>query len=91
MAKFIQVDDDFEKRIEENFKEIKGALKKIGVMEPPEFLTPDEFMRKTKSGRWLVNSLISDGRIKYNRVGRKIFIPYSEVGRYFAGELTIQK
>ena len=46
-----------------------------------EWLTPQEVADILKVSRWTVYSWISDGRIRYKKLGRLVRIPRSEVDR----------
>ncbi|MEM7551658.1 MAG: hypothetical protein AAF363_18380 [Bacteroidota bacterium] len=53
----------------------------------PDYLTPDEFAAAIKASRWKFEQLKSEGKVKTIRRGRKIFIPKSEVKRFYDGEM----
>ncbi|KYG83952.1 hypothetical protein AWW67_02205 [Roseivirga seohaensis] len=53
-----------------------------------EYLTSKEFMERIKIARSKFDELVADGKVKTVRPngGRKIYVPASEVARYFEGE-----
>jgi len=53
-----------------------------------EYLTTKEFMARVKIARSKFDELVTDGKIKTVRPngGRKIYVPVTEVARYFEGE-----
>ncbi|NVJ48267.1 MAG: helix-turn-helix domain-containing protein [Cytophagia bacterium] len=52
------------------------------------YLTVKEFMTQVKIARSKFDELVAEGRVKTLRPngGRKIYIPVTEVARYFEGE-----
>ena len=46
-----------------------------------------EFMEKAKMCRWKFNQLRSKNKINVIQRGKKLFVPASEVRRYFEGEM----
>lgn len=59
-------------------------------VQKDDFLTSDEFMKRTKIGRWKFSILISNGLLKYRKIGRKYYIPIDQVRKYFDGEIVIK-
>lgn len=53
------------------------------------FIRPRDYMNAVGIKRTKLNTLISTNKIKSVKKGRKIYIPYSEVARYFNDD-TIQ-
>lgn len=51
--------------------------------QPSGFLTALEFMNAVKIKRWKFDQLISGNKIKAIKKKRKIYVPISEVERYF--------
>lgn len=53
-----------------------------------EYLTSKEFMARVKIARSKFDELVADGKVKTVRPngGRKIYVPVTEVARYFKGE-----
>ncbi|NVJ47876.1 MAG: helix-turn-helix domain-containing protein [Cytophagia bacterium] len=65
-------------------KEIISKIEELkGNSAPNEYLTVKEFMSKVKIGRSKFDQLIAQNEIDYIRKGRKIYIPSSEVDKYF--------
>lgn len=50
---------------------------------PSGFLTAVEFMHAVKIKRWKFDQLINEAKIKAIKKKRKIYVPVSEVERYF--------
>lgn len=70
--------------IEKGQREIISKLEALsGVRSNQEYLTVKEFMAKVKIGRTKFDQLIAMNEIDYIRKGRKIYIPSTEVERYF--------
>lgn len=80
------------------FQELKTGQQKIleAIMaksgldktDQSEYLTSKEFMAKVKIARSKFDELVADGKVKIVRPngGRKIYVPVTEVARYFEGE-----
>ncbi|WP_323757975.1 hypothetical protein [Roseivirga sp.] len=53
-----------------------------------EYLTTKEFMGRVKIARSKFDELVADGKVKTVRPngGRKIYVPVTEVARYFEAE-----
>lgn len=53
-----------------------------------EYLTSKEFMARVKIARSKFDELVADGKVKTVRPngGRKIYIPVTEVSRFFEGQ-----
>ncbi len=62
---------------------IIGALKDFKVLKQTEYLTAQEFMDAVKIKRWKFNQLKDNNQIRVIQKSRKIYIPHSEVRRYF--------
>lgn len=60
----------------------------LNNLEHPEYLTSKEFMAKVKIARSKFDELVAEGKVKTVRPngGRKIYVPATEVARYFEGE-----
>lgn len=86
----VELDSDFVSRLEKDILEIKSSLYRINALERPDYLTPKEFMAKVKIGRTYFDILVAQGILRFKKIGRKIYIPTSEVDRFFTGELTIK-
>lgn len=69
-----------------NQERILGALENLKVIPRPEFLTASEFMVQAKIGRWKFNQLRESNRIRVIQRGKKLYVPESEVNRYFLEE-----
>lgn len=85
-----EVDSAFMNRLDSTLQKIEGALQNIKVLEKPEYLTSEEFMGKIKVSRWKLDILISQGILRHKKIGRKLYIPSTEVDRYFAGEMNLE-
>lgn len=80
------------------FQELKTGQQKIleAIMaksgldntDKSDYLTTKEFMAKVKIARSKFDELVADGKVKTVRPngGRKIYVPVTEVARYFEGE-----
>ena len=86
-----ELDSEFVTRLDNRLEKIEGALQNFKLLEKPEFLTSEEFMSRIKVSRWKLDILISQGILKHRKIGRKLYINASEVDRYFAGEMKIDK
>jgi excisionase family DNA binding protein len=65
-------------------KEIIAKINELqGLKRDTEYLTTQEFMQRVKIGRSKFDQLIMANEIKYIRKQRKIYIPETEVARYF--------
>ncbi|MCO6359026.1 helix-turn-helix domain-containing protein [Roseivirga pacifica] len=70
--------------IEKGQREIISKLEALSGAQPnQEYLTVKEFMAKVKIGRTKFDQLVAMNEIDYIRKGRKIYIPSTEVERYF--------
>jgi excisionase family DNA binding protein len=68
-------------------KEIIAKINELqGLKRDTEYLTTQEFMQRVKIGRSKFDQLIMSNEIKYIRKQRKIYIPETEVARYFEEE-----
>lgn len=81
--------DDLEelKKGQRAIAEALEAIKKSKPEEKPKlpgYLSPVEFMQAVKIKRWKFNQLIHGNKIKAIKKTRKIYIPVSEVERYFS-------
>ncbi len=86
-----EVPEEFLNRFDSRLGKIEGALQKINALERPEEFTPKEFMSRIKISRSQLEIFMNLGLIKYKKIGRKIYIPDTEVERYFAGEIKLSK
>lgn len=75
--------------IKETQQRIIRALESLKVLTPvqPTFLTALEFMKKCKISRGTFDALRDQNRINVRKVGRKIYVPASEVDRFFDGKM----
>lgn len=85
-----EVPAEFISQLTTTLDQIKRGLENMGGIQRAEYLTLPEYMARVKVSRWKTDMLIKQGLLKYKRVGRKIYIPESEVGRFFAGELDLK-
>lgn len=76
-----------EEALESIIKGQKEIVTKIDELKenstPKEYLTVKEFMARLKIGRSKFDQLIANNEILYSRKGRKIYIPSTEVDKYF--------
>lgn len=76
-----------EEALESIKKGQKEIINKIDELQnkktEAEYLTVKEFLVKVKIGRSKFDQLIAENAINYVRKGRKIYVPASEVKRYF--------
>ncbi|MCA6379227.1 MAG: helix-turn-helix domain-containing protein [Cytophagales bacterium] len=75
--------------IQETSKLILTALQNLNLTPAPDFLTAQEWMDACKVSRWKFDSLRNDGKLRVKQIGRKYYIPRTEVQRFFNGELTL--
>ncbi len=75
-------------RMKETGEKILKALENLRVVTPTEYLTPKEFCKETKMSLWKFAELRNDNKLLVKQVGRKLYVPRNEVGRYFAGEMN---
>ncbi|MEQ6118570.1 hypothetical protein [Reichenbachiella sp. MALMAid0571] len=75
------------RQLKNNQERILGALESYKIIQPPEYFTVSEFMEKAMMGRWKFNQLRSNNTIKVIQRGKKLFVPATEVRRYFEGEM----
>ena len=75
-------------RIDENQRIILEVLKNISLTKNEEYLTVKEFMQNVKIARSKFDELVAEGKVRTVRPngGRKIYVPVSEVTRFFEGE-----
>lgn len=68
--------------------EVLTSKQKDTNSDQSEYLTSKEFMERIKIARSKFDELVADGKVKTVRPkgGRKIYVPVSEVARYFEGE-----
>jgi hypothetical protein len=66
---------------------IEAVMQSVKLIDQPEYLTAPEFMEKAKMSRWKFDAYRNLGTIKTKTIGRKLYVPISELTRYFAGEL----
>ncbi len=86
----VKVDPEFLRMIGTKLEKIEESLIGLKAIKPPEYYTPNEFIKKTGISRWQLSMFQNAGLIKINRVGRKVYINESELARYFAGEITLK-
>lgn len=82
-----EVDSEFINRLDSKLERIERALENHKMIPQKNMLTSDEFMARIKMSRWKFRWLLSEGKMKFKKIGRKYFIPESEVSRFFDGEL----
>jgi hypothetical protein len=82
-----QVPEDRLQKIEANQGKIIDALQNFKAIPPDEFLTAGEFMARCKISRWTFNQLRSENKIKVIERARKLYVPETEVKRYFTEEI----
>ena len=82
-------DPAFLARLDSRLERIESNLKNLRVIPEDEFLSPDEFMEKVKIRKTKFFLLISSGLLEHKKVGRKIYIPTTQVRKYFAGEMNL--
>jgi hypothetical protein len=88
MNNIVIVTDDLLQDIAKTNKEILEKLNTLTGTHAPEVLTKEEFMERAKIRLSLMNDLISKGKIKVNRYGKRLVrIPYSELLRFQRGEV----
>lgn len=73
--------------IYERQEEILNVLRNKSLLEPSEHLTVKEFIARTKMGRSKFERLRAEGKLITKKLGRIIYVPATEVKRYFNGEL----
>jgi hypothetical protein len=79
--------EEFQK-MKETGEKILKALENLRVVTPTEYLTPKEFCKETKMSLWKFAELRNDGKLNVKQVGpRKLYVPRTEVTRYFSGEM----
>jgi hypothetical protein len=78
--------EDFQ-QLKETGQKILRALESLNVVPPTQYLTPIEFMTETKISRWKFDALREYNKLKVIQRGRKLYVPRTEVQRYFAGEM----
>ena len=79
--------DRLEGLIESTQNMISGALEDIGKVSTPLYLTANEYMAEIKVKRWKFNQLKDSNKIKVIQRGNKLYVPATEVRRYFEGDL----
>tara|TARA_A100000171_G_scaffold52991_2_gene75089 strand:+ start:2265 stop:2573 length:309 start_codon:yes stop_codon:yes gene_type:complete len=78
--------------IRSDLQDIKNDLQEIkGIKSSksgPEYLPVKEFMSAISIGRTKFDELVADGKVRTVRPNgsRKLYVPASEVTRYFEGE-----
>lgn len=68
-------------------RKILSALENLKIVSPPELLSRKEFMQKCRIASTKFHELRKSGKLKYRKVGRMVYVPSSEVDRFFNGEL----
>jgi len=74
-------------QLRSDLNEIKKSLQNIGAMKRPEYISIKEWCKETKMSWWKFNELRNNGRLKTITRGKKVYIPSSEITRYFDGEM----
>ena len=82
--------EDFQ-QLKETSERILSALQNLKIVAPTEYVTPQEFMTETKMSRWKFDALRDCGALKAIQRGRKLYVPRTEIQRYFAGEMEAGK
>jgi hypothetical protein len=82
-----EIDSAFLSKLDSSLEEIKRGLKNMNAIPEKEYLTANEFMDKIKISRWKFDLFIKDGVLEYRKIGRKYYVPQSQVVKYFAGEM----
>jgi len=74
--------------IEEMQNRILNSLQNLAApkSEPNEYLTAQEFMEKTHICRSKFDDMRNNNELKTIKKGRKIYVPASELIRYFEGK-----
>ncbi len=88
-TQLVIADPAFLARLDSRLERIESNLKNLRVIPEDEFLSPDEFMEKVKIRKTKFFLLISSGLLEHKKVGRKIYIPTTQVRKYFAGEMNL--
>jgi hypothetical protein len=73
--------------LKETGEKILKALENLRVVTPTEYLTPKEFCKETKMSLWKFTALRNEGNLQVKQIGRKLYVPRTEVGRYFSGDM----
>jgi hypothetical protein len=68
-------------------EEILQVLRKNVAKSVDEHLTVKEFLSSAKMGRSKFERLRAEGNLKVKKCGKIIYIPATEVQRYFSGEI----
>jgi hypothetical protein len=68
-------------------EEILKALESKNLIKPSEHLLIEEFLIQTKMSRSKFERLRSNGNLLSKKLGRIIYVPATEVQRYFRGEI----
>lgn len=66
---------------------ILKVLENLKIVAPTEYVTLIEFMIETKMSRWKADVLRQCGKLKIIQRGRKLYLPRTEIQRYFNGEM----
>lgn len=80
---------DFE-ALKESNRQIVEALQAMKSIKRPEFLSSKEFMEEVKISRWKFQELRDANMLRVVQRGRKLYVPATEVTRYFNGEMEQQ-
>ena len=83
-----EVPEDWFQAIEANQNQILAYIQDATSKTPEEYLTIPQFMERCKISRWLINDFRDKGKLKVKQIGSKLYIPFSEVNRFFRGELS---
>jgi hypothetical protein len=84
-----EIDTELLTRLDDNLAEIRRGLENLKAIQRPEYLTREEFMAKVKIRVWKFNMLKDQGVLQYKKIGKKIYVHESEIGRYFDGKMTL--
>lgn len=70
-------------RLEASNNKILEALQGLSLVKEPDHLTVPEFLEKCKISRWTFDRLRNTTDLEIIKLGRKYYIPNTEVSRYF--------
>jgi excisionase family DNA binding protein len=86
-----EVDPEFLSQLSADIKQIKIGLQAIKALPEDEYLTADEYMARIKVSRWKLDAFVREGLLEYKKIGRKFYIPKSQVQKYFDGKMVLSQ
>lgn len=84
-------DPDFLERLDSRLERIEARLTNLNILPQEEMLTRDQFMKKVNIGKTKFFLLLASGLLETTKIGRKIYVPKTQVDKYFSGGMNLGK